>query len=303
LNAESYPTVSILVTVYNREAYLAETLRSILDSTFTDFEVIVVDDCSSDGSLALAKRFALQDGRIRVYANASNLGDYGNRNKAASLASGKYLKYLDADDVIYKSSLSTMVEALDANSEAALALSSNVIDPPKPYPQLYQPAELYRAHFLGRSPLGVGPSAAIIRRDSFLSVNGFSHEQHVSDTELWLKLAERWPVVVLPPALVWWRQHDGQQHKIGKFKPSVLTARYKLELKALYATTHLCEDQKEAAGRYLHHIHARRILSTAFKGKQFRASWSLIKTSDLSMKQLFRGFNKPAPNCPDWKSG
>ena len=82
------PTISVLVTVYNREAYLAETLRSILNSTFQDFEIVVVDDCSSDRSVDIARQFASKDNRIVVHVNKKNLGDYHNRNKAASLAKG-----------------------------------------------------------------------------------------------------------------------------------------------------------------------------------------------------------------------
>ena len=97
-----------------------------------------------------------------------------------------------------------MVDALEHYPEAGLALSANVIDPEVPYPEKLDPPEFFRRHFFGRSPIGVGPSAAIIRRDCFEAVGGFSGRQFVGDTELWLKLAERWPVVLLPPALVWW---------------------------------------------------------------------------------------------------
>ena len=90
--------VSILVTVYNREAYLAECLDSILSSNESDFEVIIVDDASSDRSVEIAEQYASRDPRVVLHENEKNLGDYGNRNRAASLASGKYLKYLDADD-------------------------------------------------------------------------------------------------------------------------------------------------------------------------------------------------------------
>ena len=119
------PHISILVTVYNREAYLAETLKSILDSSYEEFEVIVVDDNSSDGSLEIARQYAAGDSRLQVFLNDKNLGDYANRNKAASFAKGKYLKYLDADDLIYKHSLGVMIGAMEQFPEAALALSSN----------------------------------------------------------------------------------------------------------------------------------------------------------------------------------
>lgn len=288
------PTVSVLVTVYNREEYLSCTLESILNSTFQDFEVIVVDDHSTDNSLDVAKRFAHLDCRIKVHSNEKNLGDYYNRNKAASLAKGKYLKYLDADDLIYRHGLSIMVEALEEFPAAALALSYNRIDPEFPYPFVHSPQELYRQHFLGKSVLGVGPSAAILRRNQFNAVGGFSGQQFVGDTELWLKLAEKWPVVTLPPSLVWWRQHEGQQMQLELTKPEVLNKRHELQLKMLKETKHLSESQKNKALRELKHLHARRILSFALRRKRPQTAWSLFRNSSLTIGELLVGLKRPS---------
>ena len=101
----SNPTVSVLTTCYNREAYIAETIESVLAQTFADFEYIIVDDCSKDGSFEIARSYASKDSRIRLYRNDSNLGDYPNRNKAASYARGKYLKFIDSDDLLYPHAL------------------------------------------------------------------------------------------------------------------------------------------------------------------------------------------------------
>ncbi|HEV2714429.1 MAG TPA: glycosyltransferase family A protein, partial [Terriglobales bacterium] len=94
------PLVSVLMTAYNREKYIAEAIESVLASNFKDFELIIVDDCSKDRTAEIARRYT-SDSRVQVHVNEKNLGDYPNRNRAASLARGKYLKYLDSDDVIY----------------------------------------------------------------------------------------------------------------------------------------------------------------------------------------------------------
>ena len=289
------PIVSFLVTVYNREAFLVETLNSILASTFVDFEVIVVDDNYSDDSLQIAKRIEESDERISVFCNDQNLGDYRNRNRAASLATGKYLKYLDADDLIYKHSLAIMVEAMEQFPDAALGLSRNVIDPKSPYPKCYTSPELYESHFLGRSPLGVGPSAAIIRRECFESVGGFSGKQFVGDSELWLKLAERWSVVTLAPALIWWRQHEGQQMQIEMTRPDIFTERFRLEMQFLEASKHLSSDQKLQAKQYLSQLHARRLWSMFLKDGRFKTAWKLLMDSSLSVLEIFSGLRKPIP--------
>jgi glycosyltransferase involved in cell wall biosynthesis len=116
-------TVSVLMTVYNRRHFLGDAVRSVLASTFDDFELIICDDCSHDGSPDLAEEFARKDSRIRVYRNERNLGDYGNRMQAASLATGVYLKYVDSDDQIYPHGLEVMVRNLQRHPDAAIALS------------------------------------------------------------------------------------------------------------------------------------------------------------------------------------
>jgi glycosyltransferase involved in cell wall biosynthesis len=291
------PLVSVLVTVYNREAYLEATLHSILSSTFEGFEVIVADDCSTDRSVSLACKAAQQDTRIRCFVNERNLGDYANRNRAASVAKGKYLKYLDADDLIYRHSLSAMVDAMEQFPSAALALSRNVIDPEEPYPKLYSPKEFFREHYFGRSPIGVGPSAAIIRRECFEAVGGFSGRQFVGDTELWMKLVERWPIVTLPPALVWWRQHEGQQMKLELKRPEVVNIRYRLEMEALEATANLSGNEKHVALDRLKRRHARRLLSLALRDRRLVTALNLFSESDLTCLELLGGFRGDRTGC------
>lgn len=283
------PTVSILVTVYNREAYLGETLDSILASTFEDYEVVIVDDCSRDRSATIAEAYAAVDRRIRFHVNESNLGDYPNRNRAGSLARGRYLKYLDADDLIYPYSLGLMVHALEDCPEAALGLSLNFSDPDCPFPFTTPPRQVFRNHFRGRSILGVGPSASIIRRDAFEEVGGFSGRQFIGDSELWFKLADRWPVVSLPPALVWWRQHEGQQIRLEREHPEILGERFQLEREVIETTQHLRPSEKAfALGRAKQH-HARRILALATKGKRLKQAIYLARQSGMSATELLKG--------------
>ena len=90
------PLVSVLMTAYNREKYIAEAIESVLASTYSNLELIIVDDCSKDNTLQIATNYQAKDDRIKVYKNEKNLGDYPNRNKAASYAKGKYLKYVDS---------------------------------------------------------------------------------------------------------------------------------------------------------------------------------------------------------------
>jgi glycosyltransferase involved in cell wall biosynthesis len=255
----------VLVTVFNREAFLRECLESILASSFDDFEVIVVDDASTDKSVDIARQFVQADARVKVFVNERNLGDYPNRNRAASHASGKYLKYLDADDKIYSHTLSVMVAGMDAHPDAALGLSWNVIDPPREFPFVSSPRDAYVSHFLGTSVFGVGPSASIIRRDAFEEAGGFSGRQFVGDAELWMRLAEKWPVVSLPPALVWWRRHPAQESVAEKSNANLLSVRYDMEMATLDKTPLLSDAEKVEARKRIRRRFVRRILSLAVR--------------------------------------
>ena len=93
------PLVSVIMPLHNRENLLAESVRSVKEQTVTDWELIIVDDASSDASLALAHQLALEDSRIRVISLAENSGVANVRNIAISAALGKYLAFLDSDDL------------------------------------------------------------------------------------------------------------------------------------------------------------------------------------------------------------
>jgi glycosyltransferase involved in cell wall biosynthesis len=214
--------VSVLMTAYNREPYIGEAVESVLRSTFSDFELIVADDHSLDGTVDIVRRYEARDPRIRVVVNEKNLGDYSNRNEAAAHARGKYLKYLDSDDAIYPHGLEVMVRCMEAYPDAALGLSA-IPDPAGPCPRYLTPADAYREHFFERDLLGRAPGSAIIRRTAFEAVGGFSGLRQVGDHELWLKIARRFPVVKMPTDLVWDRQHpDQEKHYDGPVEKALM---------------------------------------------------------------------------------
>ncbi|HEY3854624.1 MAG TPA: glycosyltransferase family 2 protein [Verrucomicrobiae bacterium] len=284
------PLVSVLITVFNRERYLAAAVDSVLSQTMQDFEIIIVDDCSSDASTEIAKSFAIRDSRIHFFRNEHNLGDYPNRNRAASFATGKYLKYVDADDLIYPHALAVKVAAMEKWPAAGLGISWNVMDPPQPYPFISTPREIIRGHFLARSVLGAGPTAAIINRESFAAAGQFSGRQFIGDTELWLRLAQAQPVVSLPPSLVWWRRHEGQQMNFEQACPDVIAQRYQLEIETLDATTLLGAAEKRQALARLRQRHGRRLLSMGLRNRKIQVAGKLWKQSNLNWSDFFHAF-------------
>lgn len=209
------PLVSVLMTAYNREKFIAAAIESVLASSYVNFELIVVDDGSSDATVSIARGYEQKDRRIRVYINEKNLGDYPNRNQAASLAKGKYLKYLDSDDLIYEYGLEVFVRYMERNPESAIGLCYRKNITHQPFPWVLSPEESIRHHFFNEGFLDCAPTGTIIRRDRFEEVGGFSGKRMVGDLELGLKIASRYKVMILPPALTFWRNHGDQEVFFG----------------------------------------------------------------------------------------
>jgi len=207
----SNPLVSVLLTSYNREAFIAESIESVLAQTLRDFELIVSDDQSSDGTVAIANDYARRDSRIRVSINDTNLGDYGNRNKAASLARGQFLKYHDSDDVMYRHCLAVMTEALSAEPRAGFALSSSRNWPGGPCPMLLTPRLSYEREYLGTGLFQAGPASALFRTDVFRRLGGFPEEGVASDMLFWIQACARVNVLLVPGDLFYYRVHAGQE--------------------------------------------------------------------------------------------
>ncbi len=207
---EQQPLVSVLMTAYNREQYIAAAIESVLHSTYTNFELIIVDDCSADNTVATARNYAEKDQRIKVSVNKKNLGDYPNRNHAASLAVGKYIKYLDSDDIMYPHCLEAMVNCMERFPEAGYGLSA-VYDAKGPYPFILSQHDAYIEHFYGFGHFHRAPGSAIILKEAFEQVGGFSGKRMIGDTELWFILSRNFPLVKMPMGLVWSRLHDAQE--------------------------------------------------------------------------------------------
>jgi glycosyltransferase involved in cell wall biosynthesis len=286
------PKISVLLTAYNRERYIAAAIESVLGQTFEDFELLVVDDCSSDGTVEIARSYERTDRRVRVVVNPRNLGQFPNRNHAASLARGRYLKFHDSDDLMYPHCLETMVAALDAEPRAGFALSTAWAWPGGPCPVLSTPRMNYQREFLGFGMFMCGPSCAMFRADVFRGLGGFDDIGVPSDHTFWLKACARHSVLLLSADLFWYRQHPGQELQSDR------AARQYAEVPG-YVWTALNSPECPLSGHELERARSNQAFSTA---KQIyrhlrRRQWSLaahrLRRSGLTAGEWFRYLRRP----------
>lgn len=294
---DNNPVVSVLTTCYNRADYVAETIESVLAQSFANFEYIIVDDGSTDGSFDVIRDYAKKDSRIQAYQNESNLGDYPNRNKAASYASGTYLKYIDSDDLLYPHALDVCVRCMQQYPEAALGLvklHTEELD----LPAVAEPSTAYREHFFCRGFFENAPGSAIIRRAEFESLEGFSGKRYIGDFEFWLRIAALHSTVLIPGFLGWTRTHEGQELNFDPLLYAELV--YSCSMTALLdATCPLTEDQTQESINRLRHGFARySILRPAIRDRRISLRRDVMKRNGFSVFDVVRSAFKKIDSLP-----
>lgn len=251
------PLISILMTVYNREKYISEAINSVLQSSYQNWELIIVDDRSIDRSLEIARQFEKEDERIKVYINEKNLGDYPNRMKAASYARGKYLKYLDSDDSIQPDGLEIMVNAMEQFPDAGVGFSSSNYKSTS-FPVNLSSEESIRYHFFEKIILSLGPSAAIYNHQFFKQIKGFENYGVASDYAFNIKAALLKPIVILKPGLIHWRRHNDQE--IKKHEEDYMKMNHKIYCDYIFYNENLPPNQRREIRNNYKAVTGRKVL-------------------------------------------
>ena len=291
MNSEKPPVVSVLMTAYNRADYIEAAIESVLGQTFTDFELLVVDDCSTDATRELVSQY-LTDPRVRLELNARNLGDYPNRNHASTLARGEFLKYHDSDDLMYPHCLEVMVAALRAYPQAAFALSASGAWPGGPTPMLLTPKLAYQREYLGSGLFREGPASALFRTRDFAELGRFPLEGLHSDTLFWAAACAKRSIVLTQADLFYYRIHDRQEMSTarGAFELAKLEGRLYRVLDA--PDCPLDEAEREQARRNLTWGFIKRTVRDLRQGHPALALYRLRHTT-LSPGEWLRYARRP----------
>ena len=208
----THPHVSICIPSYNAVAYLRTTILSILSQTYQDYEIVILDDASTDGTMDAIRD--IKDPRIRRYSNETNLGGGGNWNKAVRLARGNMIKVLCSDDLLYPRCLEKQVRILEDLRWAKVGLVScwrNVIDedgrrilsrkPSRMKGFMTGSDALRRIIRSGTNPVGE-PAAVLFRRELLERAGPFDGSNpFVLDIDMWCRMLLYSGLFALPEEL------------------------------------------------------------------------------------------------------
>lgn len=200
------PVISVIIPAYNAEKTIKRTIESVLNQTFSDFEIIVVNDGSQDATVEIASSFS--DSRIKIFSYP-NAGAAIGRNRGFSNAFGEFIAFLDADDLWTSDKLEAQLKALQDNPKAGVAYSwTDFIDESDHFVRTASHltangnvfAQLLLTCFV------VSGSNPLIRRQAFIDINGFDESLPASqDFDLYLRLAARYEYVAVPSPQVLYR--------------------------------------------------------------------------------------------------
>ena len=205
------PRVSVVLPVYNAETWLGAAMNSILAQTFTDFELLVHDDGSTDGSLAILQEFAARDPRV-VLTSEPNKGLIAVLNQLIAAAQGDLIARMDADDIALPERFAKQVAWLDQNKEYVLLGSSTLMIDADGRPIGVNAAPQGHDTIDDNNLRGITAfehPSVLMRRTAVLAAGGYHAAfPHAEDIDLWLRLAEVGRVENLADVLLKYRVHD-----------------------------------------------------------------------------------------------
>ena len=212
-NEQHYPEVTVLMSVYNGERFLVECIDSIVNQTFTNFEFIIINDGSTDGTGAILERYAQVDDRMYIH-HQENLGLIASLNKGCRLARGKYIARMDSDDVSLPDRLKMQVHFLDKNPDIGvvgtdfnmIASDGTVWNPPKFFDVPTEPNFVkWKLYF---SCCVCHPSI-MVRKTVYSHLSGYRDEFiHAEDYDFFLRAVSYTKISNLPHVLYKLRKHE-----------------------------------------------------------------------------------------------
>jgi glycosyltransferase involved in cell wall biosynthesis len=289
------PLVSVITVTYNSSNYIKDAIDSILASSYANFELIIGDDASSDNTWSIIQEY--NDDRILAYRNSQNLREYPNRNKAISLAKGKYLIFIDGDDMIYPHGLEFMVKMLHAFPDCGMALMrwfQNDLF----FPIVITPQQFYIGEYFGHGFLGTGFSNVLFRTNILKEQGGLSNSYRSGDNFIRYAIAARYNSLVINDGLTWWRETPGQAS--GAFSSSLQGTIESFKLKFEFLQNSNCPmsaNDLQLAKDNLHLLLSKIIVRLILKGR-IKSALLIQQNFGIPFKDFLRITDSPCDKNP-----
>ena len=244
---EGKPKITVLMPVYNGEKYLTEAIESILNQTNSDFEFIIIDDNSTDGTAGILKRYLQKDNRIRLF-NMLNQGLATSLNYGLELAQGKYIARMDSDDISMPERLEKQAMFMDKNPYIGVCGTwikifgeRNYI---KKYPQTHE--EIW-SRLLFECPLA--HPTVMIRKDMLIKNNLYYdiNCKHNEDYELWTRVSNISRMANIPEGLLKYRLHNKQL--TNTYPDDQVRDKFKISVKHLSQLYKITSDNESSIHR------------------------------------------------------
>lgn len=208
---DTTPLISVIMSVYNEEMFLREAVESIQHQTMQDWELIIVDDCSTDGTRNILKELQEQDPRIHVVMNEVNCGLTVNLNRALEIAEGSFIARMDGDDISHPDRLEKELSYLQKHPELMLiSCRTETFGKEHLRSDIEGEPEYLRCRMLVR-PVLAHPGF-LVRREVFREL-GFHYDEtfrQAQDYDLAARLTRKYSIGICPEVLLEYRAHEGQ---------------------------------------------------------------------------------------------
>ena len=207
------PTVTVCIPVFNGEKFIEKTIKSVLQQSYTDYELLIIDNCSTDKTINIVNSFS--DARINLIKNNQNIGLIGNWNRCLEYSKGKYIQFLCADDYLAKNCLEKKIEVFNKYSNICLVFNSSyiidandeIIMKRRPFlnDRLFDGKKIAYKSFIKRNLFGE-PSNVMFKKDLIKEIGYFDSKLCYSvDWDYWIKISTKGKVYFINDYLMYYR--------------------------------------------------------------------------------------------------
>jgi len=226
----SAPKVSVVIPAYNAEKYIGEAITSVLDQDFLDFELLVIDDCSLDSTVAIVQEMESNDSRVRLIRNPTNLGLGGTRRVGVENAVGEFIAWLDADDIAKPNRLSSQIAVLESDSNIGVVggfiqfFSEGSFGKTRRYDL---EDKILRSKIFRQNP--VAAPASMFRSAVYKSVGNYKDLRYCEDLEMLMRVGTAFRFANVDEVMVRYRQLESSLTRMNIRKMEALAISIRLQ--------------------------------------------------------------------------